>query len=298
MKNKKIFGFLIASAAILCTSAISMAQGAYLKVGGGYGIGTNKGPINSYFQRELLVDGFGMTLVEQFMFNLENEKMEVIKQSFGQGGSFGVAGGYMFSKHIGAELGLSYFMSKGVNSKWDLDVDGSITEEKKANVFLINPSLVISAGTEGVSPYARIGALIGVAPKITSVFTLTDNPNDVTVVTDELTGGVAAGFSAALGVNYPISPKVSIFGELAYNGLSYKPAQREITKITENGVDEAVTDVYDFAKQSIEDKISADYADAAFDADKQLSHSYPLSNLGLNVGVQFNLGGGGLARNR
>ena len=168
---------------------------------------------------------------------------------------------------------------------------------KDASFSLINPSLVISAGTEGVSPYARIGAIIGVAPKIASKLTI-DDAQDIAVAEDKLTGGVATGFSAALGITYPVSPKVSIFGELAYNGLSYKPTQREIVKITENGVNETITDVYDFAKQSIEDEVSADYADAAFDADKQLSHSYPLSNLGLNVGIQFNLGGSGLARNR
>lgn len=297
MKNKNLFNLLIVSAVALCTSTISMAQGAYLKVGGGYGFGTNKSTINSYFLREFLVETAQFSLLEQSMFNYENNQIEVIKKSLGQGGSFGIAGGYMFSKHIGAELGLSYFIGQKIDSKLLDPPSSSIVEEKKANTFFVNPSLVVAAGAEGVNPYARVGALIGVAPKISSTLTLTD-PNDVVVITDELTGGIAVGFSAALGITYPISPKISVFGELAYNGLSYKPTQREITKVTENGVNKAVTDVYDFVKHPIKDIVPDQYFDKGFDADSELSHSYPFSSLGLNLGVQFNFGGGGLARSR
>ena len=288
MKNFIFSCFFIV---FLSTNIFCLAQGAYVKAGGGYGIGINRGPINSYFQRELLVSQ-DMTLMEQPMTNIKsidnNEvQFEIIRESFGTGGKFGIAGGYMFTGHVGAELGLSYFSGGKITSKWNLSgLSDFMTEEKKASMLFIIPSLVVSSDMRGISPYTRAGILVGLMPKIASKFTINDAVNTI-ILKDELTGGVALGFSAAAGITYPLNGQVLVFAEIAYNGLTYKPTQREITKITANGTEQVITDNYTSAVQPIEDNLPIEYGGQAFDAEKQLTHSYPFGSLGINAGVQY-----------
>lgn len=291
MKIKRHLVFLTAIGATFCSTEFSWAQGGYLKAGGGYAIGINKAPINSYFQREVLVF-FGDVLSEKSMVNISADgnatNTEIIKGSFGKGANFGISGGYMFSKHFGAELGFSYFMGQAVKSTWSFpNASNVLTEERKANVFFINPSLVVTAGKEGISPYARIGALIGVASKLKSTVGLDFNP-DIFTIEDELSGGTSIGLSAAFGVNYSLSPKISVYAELAYSGLSYSPTERVIKRVTQNGVEQPITNLYTLENQLIKDVLPDTYSSQDFDAADQLSHVYPFGNLGLNLGVQFN----------
>lgn len=120
MKNKKKLYQLLFIVILSCTGTSLSAQGAYLKVGGGYAWGVGKAPINSYFQREILVGNYNFLLIEQAMINLKDSGMEVVKGSFGKGFNAGISGGYMFSKHMGIELGISYFIGKEVESTWDI----------------------------------------------------------------------------------------------------------------------------------------------------------------------------------
>ena len=291
MKISKHLVFLVMTGAAFCSTVFSWAQGGYLKAGGGYAIGINRTPINSYFQREVLVF-FGDVLSEKSMVNISTDgnatNIEIIKGSFGKGGTFGISGGYMFSKHFGAELGLSYFMGQAVKSTWSFpNASNVLTEERKAKVFFINPSLVVTAGKEGISPYARIGALIGVASKLKSTVGLDFNP-DIFTIEDELSGGTSIGLSAAFGVNYSLSPKISVYAELAYSGLSYSPTERVIKRVTQNGVEQPITNLYTLENQLIKDVLPDTYSSQAFDATDQLTHAYPFGNLGLNLGVQFN----------
>lgn len=290
MKVSKHLVFLATMGAALCSTVFSWAQSGYLKVGGGYAIGVNKAPINSYFQREVLVF-FGDVLSEKPMVNISTDgnstNIEIVKGSFGQGGTFGISGGYMFSKHFGAELGLSYFMGQAVKSTWSFpNASNVLTEERKAGVFFINPSLVVKAGEKGISPYARIGALIGVASKVKSTASLDFNP-DIFTIEDELSGGTAVGFSAAFGVNYSFTSQIAVYAELAYNGLSYSPTERAIKRVTQNGQEQPITDLYTLENQLIKDVLPDTYSSQSFNATDQLTHTYPFSNLGLNVGVQF-----------
>ena len=57
--RKATFIFLVSVFALYVVPTLSFAQGAYLRVGGGYGIGVGKGSVNSYFQREIMVNVLG-----------------------------------------------------------------------------------------------------------------------------------------------------------------------------------------------------------------------------------------------
>ena len=302
--RKATFIFLV-SVFALYLPTLSFAQGAYLRVGGGYGIGGGKGSVNSYFQREIMVNVLGKKIFNQDMMNFsklkgEAAQVEFVKESFGKGVSFGLAGGYMFSKHLGIEAEFAYFMGSEIKSGWNLPESFvALSDVKKAKTFLIIPSLVISTGNKTLAPYARLGVVVGIAPKIISNQLFDDQASlIITNVEEKLTKGVAVGFSTAFGINYMLSDNFSLFTELKYVMLSYTPKQREITKILVKGEEKPADYLYDFPVQKLED-LTPENSGFVLDASAQNAFSYPLGSFSLNLGLRINFAqSGGLARSR
>ena len=302
--RKATFIFLV-SVFALHVSMLSFAQGAYIRAGGGYGLGAGKGSVNSYFQREIMVNVLGKKIFNQDMMNFsklkgEAAKVEFVKESFGKGLSFGLAGGYMFSKHLGVEAEFSYFIGSEIRSDWNLPESFvGLSDVKKAKAFLITPSLVISTGNKTLTPYARLGVVIGVAPKIISNQLFDDQASlIITNVEEKLTKGAAVGFSTAFGINYILSDNFSLFSELKYVMLNYTPTQREITRIVVKGEEKPINYLYDFPIQKLED-LTPENSDFVFDASAQNAFSYPLGSFSLNLGLRINFAqSGGLARSR
>ena len=109
----------------------------------------------------------------------------------------------------------------------------------------LNPSIVLTAGNEGIAPYAKFGVVIGVAAKINQSTEIKGTNFDGNTVYPsnlsgerELNGGIAIGWSAALGAKYAINETLSLFGEFNLVNLTYAPTKGEMTKFTINGVNE------------------------------------------------------------
>ena len=51
-------------------------------------------------------------------------------------------------------------------------------------------------------------------------------------------GGIAIGVQAALGTDYAISDKISIFGEIQLDGISYSPKHGKYLEYSQDGVDQ------------------------------------------------------------
>ena len=295
MKKSCFISAVICSFLVLFCSTFSPAQGAYIRVGAGYGIGIGKGSVNSYFQREIMVDVLKQKVFNQNMVNVSKPEkqaaqIEFVKESFGEGINAGFASGYMFSRHVGIEVEFAYFMGKKIKSQWAIPEEPIfLTDEKEARAFFITPSLVISATRKGISPYARLGIVTGIAPVISSVQTVSGGAYK-TIVQDELTKGIALGVSGALGATCPLGNKLSVFGEVKYSSLNYTPKQRKITHLIENGTEKPVTNVFDFPVQKLV-KVNVENSDYALKADTQNAHAYPFSNISLNIGLKLNLTG-------
>lgn len=292
--RKITFGLLTLSA-ILCLglSRVS-AQGTYIRAFGGYSAGTNKSLLPGYLQSDVnqkeggISGEFPAQKLEQFG-GLINLNQNYVRDSYGKGVHAGLAVGYMFNKHIGAELGISYLFGDDIEYRSEYkDVKTTVDFSSKINMLQINPSVVFTTGSEVVSPYARLGVLIGTSAKVS---TKAESSTDNYSFEDELRKGIALGGSAALGINYNLSNKVSLFAEAEYRGMSYTPDEREVTRIVDQGKDVAVSTVYDSPVQTLQDNANNGIAFNNFKKSARMSTPFSVSSLGLNIGVAYKFGG-------
>lgn len=167
-----------------------------------------------------------------------------------------------------------------------------------ANMFRINPSFVLTAGFEKLNPYAKFGVIIGTGSikyeyeeTSTSALTGSNGTSNVTKSTMKLNGGLALGVNASVGVNYTLTDRISIFGEVAMTNLSYAPTKEEITENTYNGLDELSSLTTREKKIDYVDKISTSSSDVTSDATatQALKQKYSFGSFGLNVGVKIKL---------
>jgi hypothetical protein len=238
---------------------------------------------------------------------------ENIYGTSGTGLSFGLNAGYMFSEHFGFDLGASYNIgSPVVTASQDvasIPAPGIAQATKETfttsgtQIRLI-PSLVVSAGKDGIKPYARFGVVVPVSGE-----TITDYSN-VTTVTSPLgsttyttkgktktDGQLSVGFNTAVGVNIGLGEKMTVFGELALTTLTIKAKSSQTTEYSSDapGRPKTLAD-RKFSDNNINyvDKLdnssnAAGYA-TTFD-DKKATDALALTanynSLGLNVGIRY-----------
>lgn len=157
--------------------------------------------------------------------------------NLGKGLNFGATIGYMFNSNLGAEVAVDYLMGSKTKTKI-IGSGGSLEQSLSSKMIQIKPALVISAGYSKFNPYAKFGVIIG-SGKINQEFKLL--LTDVTDAEAEAKGGIAFGFHAGVGLNFVLTPKLSLFGELNMNNLSYAPEKGKLIKYNVNGVDQLAT---------------------------------------------------------
>ncbi len=206
--------------------------------------------------------------------------------SYGTGfnGELGI--GYMFNKNIGLGLDVSYLVGKKNLSKDDRGNDRA-KQEVSGTALAFTPNIVLSTAMEGkIVPYAKAGLVIASA-SVTDV--ITGTAGDIYVVERKTTGGMALGFKGAMGINFAVSEKIAIYGELAYTGMSYRPAKAVITKYTENGIDV----LSGFSVKDKETTYSTEVDNTAASPSsvprKEVTPVLPFGSIGLNFGVMINL---------
>lgn len=255
------------------------AQGTYVNIGLGYGMNSASAS-----------RGYNQTTTS----SISSTNTEV-HGSYGKGFNFGATFGYMFSKNVGAELGINYLIGRptkitytdNINSPADLQ-----TDEFKVNMLRIIPSVVIAVGEGKMQPYAKIGLALGVMGKGTNNNTGKYGTN-TSENTWEYNGGTAIGFASALGLKIG-GGNMAFFGEIAMINQSWAPAKKIQTKSTNNGVDQ-------LAYMTINQK-ETDYVESYTytnpnvsppdqNSPQQSSKLYlPMSSFGINVGLRIAFG--------
>ena len=273
---KKIIIATILSAGILFANSAAKAQGTYVKLGAGYNFGV--GSINS---SNVTQNGSGSTGSNTF---------ELVKTYLGKGVNAGAAFGYMFNENVGAELGIDYL----VGDKSEIEFKETSfhgTSEVYSRMLLLKPSLVISAGKEGLNPYARFGI---VAAKGTvhekGTATLTSSSNITTEESElEYSGGWALGMQGGLGVEYNLSDNMAFYSELTMSNLAYSPDRSELTKLTENGADKLSEKTTNYKETEYTDEYTQNSSVPRNDSEpnKQLKFSMPFGSVGIGVGLKF-----------
>jgi hypothetical protein len=191
-----------------------------------------------------------------------NDDLTYAAVRFGSGLNVGGILGYNFNENLGFELGFNYLLgtkSTLTDESSESFIDGqgyfdeyssTSTSTFKSRMFRICPTLVMKSSRQGIAPYVKFGAVIGMASKITTEQESSSNSIngydyyglewwDVTYREDvsssefkkaeNYAGGISLGVVSSLGINIPMSEKLSFFSELSFIGLNWAPEQRETT---------------------------------------------------------------------
>ncbi len=281
---KKIFG----TALVLSLAAsTSFGQGFYFRGGLGY----------AFAQAGSSTDGTGQPYngTQNNTNSLTTYNLKGASFSAGVQGNLGV--GYLFSDHVGVQLDAGFGLStkKYTYNANNVTVNGvlsnvSIVQQAKTPVVMM-PSLVIQSGGDKINLYSRLGIALPLNTKITEDQIITNAPGTGATEVDDFTFKVknyfSLGFSAAAGLQYKVNDKVSIWGEVSILSLSAYIKEADLTAVTANGQSVSLTQVS--GNQTIKYSKTAN-VDSTYST--QPSYSQPFSNVGINVGISFNLGGG------
>ncbi len=272
MKKLSILKMVLVSLLITVGSLSAKSQGAYVSANLGYGFPMSSQAVEGYTN---VSSGNNSTTQEQIFL------------SFGKGLNFGGTFGYMFNKNVGAELGISYLM--GGKTKATDDYSGGKTDYSFSGKMLrFVPSIVVTAGSDGMNPYARFGFVIGKA-SLKQKFEDNDD-GDKTIGTLKYSGGMSFGVNAAVGVLFGLNDKMSFFAELNTVNMSYSPKNAEYTELTYNGKD-MLPDLPTYMKEvEYVDEITSDSSTPPeSEPTKQLKTKMPFGSIGINFGIVFKL---------
>lgn len=277
---RKILGSAILLALLSCPTQAQIRKGAYTSLSLGYqsGITTNN---NIYYGEFLL---FANTFETP-----TTNTIETVKLSLGKGVNFGGNFGYMFTKNLGAEIGLHYLSGAKTSANqyfesatgWE---NNSIS--LKSNQLQIQPSLVIAAGYDKINPYAKLGLALGFHKTFFNSYQ-TDYTGNAADYEITMTGGTMVGLRASAGINYAINAKFSVFAELTSIQGNIKPKEGKVTKATFNGIDQLSSLNYNDSHIVFVEQYNSDIPEADTEPSKNIRPSFSATSLGLNFGVTY-----------
>lgn len=214
-----------------------------------------------------------------------NGNIEISKVGLGKGVNVGVLAGYMFNKNIGAELGINYLMGSNTSFSQNYLNGTNITNEIKGKMLQFKPTLVLTAGYSKINPYAKFGLTLGSA-SAESKYSETQGGDNFNM-TREIEGGMSLGFHSGLGLNYALTSKLSLFGEVLYTGITFRPETATVTEATENGVNVLpFMDVNDTQTEFV-DEFYTGTPNNSNTPNKEAAIDIPFNNLGFNVGIKY-----------
>jgi outer membrane protein W len=237
----------------LVLSNSANAQLFYVKIGGGYGFGTNTGLLSSHVDTNTVTGHYG---------------------SYGEGILPALGFGYMFNSNVAVELDGTYL----IGSKHEhTNTVGSITETHTqwGEGFILSPSLVIQAPLKGVTPYARFGGTLGFV-KVKEEETQSGTGAETGTDIHEETGNIASGFNGAFGMKFKAGKSLGIFVEVFTQSMTYAPEKRENTET--------------FSGETLDPTITYEEEFSQNTSNTALTPRHPFSNFGLNLGIIFTFG--------
>lgn len=277
---------LVLPALFTLTTLRSHAQGLSFFLMGGYGIGADKSQYYSWAfsdldQGPVSYNQFPMTNIREINGLEYSEQVQSL--SYASGGRVALGMDYMMTPYVGFGVTGEYLLGRTISSEKNTAND-FIRVESFARAFAIRPSVVLTAGSEKINPFIRLGAAFAF-PRIKS--TAERGQPTALVLKDEVYGGTAFGFSGSLGAKYTLSDRVDLFAEAEYSLMRYTPKTRQINLFTLNGVD--IIDK-NYENRTIELSDNATFNEIKIEEKKQKSRIQPFSSLSFNLGLAFNIG--------
>jgi hypothetical protein len=284
---------------VLAISLSSFGQGIYFGIGGGYGFAAGKSGVNGFNSTN-----YTSSFVQGPTSYTSTSTVTNVKYSFGSGVPIGLYGGYMFTKNIGAELGIGYlvggkntFTNNQSQTFGNATSTDNTTETLKGHMMRITPAIRIQVGEDKLQPYMTAGLIIGMAAGITDeTVEVKSNAGSPVKTYDDIwtySGGMSIGFHGALGVNYMISDKLGIFGELTGNYMNWAPSKKVLSTSTLNGADQLSQKTTDQKETDFSSSYTTTSGTPTNTGNAQVSSPVyaPFSSFGLTIGVHISLGG-------
>lgn len=252
-----------------------------------------------------------------------------VKDSYGHGMNFTLGLGYTINKFFNFELGISYLKSVTISANQTRQLtepagSGGAVQYLPAYLYAhitsnafgisISPAFTVQAPIKHSKfmPYVRVGISMPVYGGLTDHVTITQNTGlaflqnspyylgATTNITLKTQGALSLGFNGAVGVKYNILPFISVFVEANGQYLTTRSKSSQITQWDADGVSKigsAATDrsvyrtQFNFVNQLNGTSNNAQY-NPNYSTSKPKDDIGPtgaFSNLGLNVGLTFNL---------
>lgn len=277
---KKVILYIYA--AILMVPSLAVAQEEesskfYLKVQGGYNVARKKGSLYNYFTTEININNL------LYVFDgVDSANAKFTNISYGNGGNVDIAGGYMFSKYFGFELGVGYQKSPVYTTLMNFPKQNQTWRfTSDFRTLTLTPTFVLSLGTPKVNPYAKMGMEIGLGARISNKHERLNNNGKVVSRQKETLEGTAFGFSTTLGVSFDLSKLVSLFLEFNRVDMDVRPCLRTISEYNDLGVDMMGT--FYGKKGTVEIELEDKYAEGS----AKVVRTYSASSFGINAGLMF-----------
>lgn len=277
----------------------------YIRVSTGYSFESGKTEFNN-------ADPNGLTGIMQstdvtVSADGSNVNVKSLNGTVGAGIKINVTGGYMFNPFIGAEMGISYF--HGDKTMIGRLRSPQVTSEENTYLrgFDVAPGLILTPNFKKVNPYARMGLIVPIAGDLT-IETMARQKDGGGQGTDilveaksEVKSKFSVGYFGAIGLNYPVSNNLSIFGEVEIKSLSIKSKSAEITEYTTTAITDGQSQLV--PGQQLEDlpvyekqfEFSDDFNQSTTtqpnqNAPRQIPTQFVnASGIGVNVGIRFTL---------
>lgn len=272
-KNQLLFSTAIAGTIALGLQCVN-AQETYLNVGLGYGM--NAASQTMPYSASLSSDTIA--------------SIKGVHGSLGKGLNFGVSFGYMFNKNVGAELGVNYLKGSPIKSKftdYTYIYTNLQTLTTNANMLRIIPTIVITTSDGTLRPYAKVGLVMGVMGKATTIYT-DDIGSYAYEETREASGGIAIGFASNLGLKIEAA-NMSLFAELAMINQSWAPTKNIMTESKFKGVDQ-LGSMTTYQKETNYVDSYTETTTPDQNSPRQNTKQYlPMSSFGINIGIRIPL---------
>jgi len=249
---------------------LTQAQKFWLQAGAGYGFGTGSQNLPGFYNST---------------YNNDSATVEQVNVSLGKGTDFRLSAGYMFGKHLGAELGIGYLTGTTTEAK-KVSGYGTTRYSYSAKVIQLFPSVVFSPGLTGkVNPYVKLGIVLASGWVRNDL--LYDDDSIVGERSQLMQGGIGFGFTATAGVEVKLYRQLSCFAEVNLVSLSYAPRKGKLTVATDHGKDMLPEMKIRDKETEYVKKFTYDYRNTPPDDQpaKVLKQQLPLSSIGISAGI-------------
>jgi len=224
---RKLQVLLLATLMIIAMAGVSSAEGLYIRMGSGYGLG---------------IGGTGMGRQQ----TTENTWTKDVGVNVGQGFPIAADVGFKINENLAVEVGAGYTIgmageiSNTALFSWGGYGD-TTTYSYTGSWIPVTVAIKCNGQMGALKPYFSVGTGIYFGTVIQK-YTQKKGSSSGPKIEKEITmTGASLGVNSSVGVEFAVSEMISIFAEGRFDHVTFTPATGEITKYLEDDVDKLST---------------------------------------------------------